>query len=241
MEKSIFMSVRKGDDMIAIIAAMEEEVDAIVKLMDDVQEQVLSGIKLYEGILSKKKVLVLQSGVGKGNAAITTTILMEHFTVSHVINIGTAGGLSPDENILDVVVSEKVVQHDFDTSCLDGEEGIGLYFTADASLIDLCRQELSNSKHSVFCGLVASGDQFISEEKQLKRLKDVYPDAICAEMEAGAVAQVCSHYKVPFVVIRSLSDIAFKDDSHMDFLEYTNLASERSAISCKNIIEKIKT
>ena len=158
----------------------------------------------------------MKSGVGKGNASMATTILLEHFSIDCIVNIGTAGGLMPQQSILDAVISTQVVQHDYDTSPVDGAEGIGLYFEADQDLGDICEQALKQLGVVVHRGLVASGDQFIAQEAQLQRLNELFPEAICAEMEAGAIAQVCAHYHIPFVVLRSLSDVAHQKDSHME-------------------------
>lgn len=215
--------------MIGIIAAMDEEVQAIAQTLSKKEELEISGIQMIQGELENKKVVVIKSGVGKAYAAMSTAILLEHFTLEFIMNIGTAGGICDDQNILDAVVSTQVVQHDYDTSSIDGEEGRGLYFHADASLVKRCVSVLQQMDICVHAGCIASGDQFIAREEDLMRLKNYFPKAICAEMEAGAIAQVCHHYKVPFVVLRSLSDIANKVDSHLDFQTYVTHASARSA------------
>lgn len=214
--------------MIGLIAAMEVEMNAIVAHLQQPKEQVISGIKMVQGSIAGKEVVVMLSGVGKCNAAISTTILCEHFALEQIINIGTAGGLKPEEAILDAVVSTSVVQHDFDTSPIDGEAGIGLYFEADAEMAKRSSEVLVQNGVKVHCGLVASGDQFVTSA-QLEHITSLFPNAICAEMEAGAVAAVCTHYHIPFVVIRSLSDVACRKDSYMDFREYVKHASKRSA------------
>lgn len=222
--------------MIGIIAAMQSEVDALLDFMQVGEEIKKDGITFWQGTLQHHDVILMLSGVGKGNAAMATTLLLKNFPITHVINIGTAGGLCQDENVLDLVISERVVQHDYDTSALDGKEGIGLYYDADAELIATCKQVFAQAKEAFHLGLVASGDQFISEEEQLKTLLAKFPDAKCAEMEAGAIAQVCHHFQIPFVVVRSLSDIAFKEKSHLDFCEYVHMASKRSAMLCEKIV-----
>ena len=222
--------------MIAVIAALDEEIKAITSIMEEVEMFEKSGLQFYKGILMKHELLVMQSGVGKGNASMATTILLENFVVDRVINIGTAGGLKKEQQVLDAIISERVVQHDFDTSAVDGEEGIGLYFDADQDLAELCVQALLTLDVRVYRGLIASGDQFIARDEQLKILEERFPEAICAEMEAGAIAQICTHYHVPFVVLRSLSDVAHNKDSHMDFLTYVVQASKRSAAFCKEFM-----
>ena len=223
--------------MIAVIAAMDSEVSAIVSKMN-AEAKKIQGIEFYEGTLENKDVVVMKSGVGKGNAAMSTTILLEHYPVEQIVNIGTAGGLKENENILDAVLSERVVQHDFDTSPIDGEAGIGLYYDADPKLLAICEAALKDLDVTVHKGLVASGDQFIAGEAT-KNLCDKFPDAMCAEMEAGAIAQVSAHYQVPFVILRSLSDVACKPDSHMDFQEYVILASERSAMFTQELMRRL--
>lgn len=225
--------------MIAVIAAMDKEVEAIVSILDDHEHFEKSGIEFDKGNLEGKSVIVMKSGVGKGNASMATTILLENFNVEAVVNIGTAGGLDPCQQVLDAVISTRVVQHDMDTSAVDGDEGIGLYFDADKDLADICVDALSALDIHVYQGLVASGDQFIAREDQLERLHTYFPKAICAEMEAGAIAQVCTHYHVPFVVLRSLSDVAHNKDSHMDFLTYVGHASKRSAAFCKELMKRM--
>lgn len=225
--------------MIGIIAAMQEEVNELLALMQDTQKQEHSHIRFYVGKLQEKDIVLMESGVGKGNAAMSCTVLLERFAPTHIINIGTAGGLSLEENILDIVVSERIVQHDYDTSCIDGEAGIGLYFESDENLRQACMKVLTEVKKPYHVGMIASGDQFVHSEQQLHHLHTLFPEAICAEMEAGAIAQVCSSYQVPYVILRSLSDIAPKKDSHMDFLEYVKHASKTSAKVCEQLMKHI--
>lgn len=220
--------MQKEVSMIGIIAAMDMEVEAIVSLMQ-AKKHTQHGIDFYEGDLGDKPVVIMKSGVGKGNAAMSTTILMELYDIDAVVNIGTAGGLKAEQQILDMVISKRVVQHDYDTSPIDGEEGVGLYFDADQKMIAYANQVLQDMDVITHQGLIASGDQFIAQEQQLWVLYQRFPDALCAEMEAGAIAQVCHHYQIPFVVLRSLSDVAPQPDSHMDFMEYAKKASRRSA------------
>ncbi|MGL5541327.1 MAG: 5'-methylthioadenosine/adenosylhomocysteine nucleosidase [Erysipelotrichaceae bacterium] len=222
--------------MIAIIGAMQVEVDAICALMEQVERHTIHHTDFYTGTLAQRKVVVMRSGVGKGNAAMNTAILLQHFPVDQIINIGTAGGLLAEQKVLDVVISDYVVQHDYDTSALDGPAGLGLRFQASAALIEKAKALLASDAYQVYVGEVVSGDQFISDVNQLETLKAHFPNAICAEMEAGAIAQVASHFQVDFVVIRSLSDVALNPDSHLDCPVYVAQASERSAHFVKQYV-----
>lgn len=224
--------------MIAIISAMQVENDAILALCKDVKEKVISNRKFYEATLSGEKVVCCLSGVGKVNAAITTTLLIEHFPVDYILNIGTAGGLKVEENVLDCVISTKVVEHDYDTSHLDGLDGKGLWFDADPLLVNITKDVATEMNIPYHVGLVASGDQFITKQTS-QTILSFYTDAMCAEMEAGSIGHVASNYGVPFVVIRSLSDIAVKEFNNMEFGEYCAKASVRSAIFCEKCIARI--
>lgn len=215
--------------MIGIIAAMDLERDAFEKRMDQTSRKTISGVVFTLGQLAGQDIVLMLSGVGKGYAAMATTILLEHFPITSIINIGTAGGIRPEEHILDIVISERVVQHDFDTSPVDGKDGIGMYFKADDKLIAGIRKAIRAEEHEVYIGLIASGDRFVTAGEHMERIQRLYPDAMCCEMEAGAVAQVADHYQCPFVVVRSLSDVACHENSHMDFIQYAGIASKRSA------------
>ncbi len=224
--------------MIGIIGAMQIEVDAITKLMDSVEVIEVSGTKFYQGTLANKEVIIMLSGVGKVNAAMNTTKLLLTYPIDYIINIGTAGGLLTTQKVLDIVVSEKVTQHDFDTSLIDGPSGIGLSYDADTNLLATALKVLSDESATVYTGEIVTGDQFIAAPTQLDKIKALFPDAICSEMEAGSVGQVCHAFNKPFIVLRSLSDVAYNDDSHLDFLEYAKAASERSARFVENFILK---
>lgn len=224
--------------MIGIIAAMRAEVDALRREMHEVCECEHDGICFWEGRLAQMGCVLMLSGVGKGHAALATTLLLKNYDIEAVWNIGTAGGLQASEQILDLVISDQIIQHDYDTSAIDGEAGIGLAFQADAYWIDLCKRVLAENKERYHCGLMLSGDQFISDPVQFQALLRRYPQALCAEMEAGAVAQVCTHFHKPFVILRSLSDIALHAENQIDFNTYVHQASRRSAQLCVQLMKK---
>ncbi|MEG0519647.1 MAG: 5'-methylthioadenosine/adenosylhomocysteine nucleosidase [Erysipelotrichaceae bacterium] len=225
--------------MIAIIAAMQIECDALLNYMEDVEVKTLHQLVFYEGKLNKHPVVLMLSGVGKVNATMSTTILLDRYQIEYVINIGTAGGLIETQEVLDLVVSDHVIQYDYDTSGIDGESGRGKRFKSDQHLLKIVEAVFKELELSTWVGSIASGDQFICDDHKIDEILNYFPEVICAEMEAGAIAQVCDHFNVAFIVIRSLSDIAHKENSHLDFTTYVKKASERSAIFTKAIIEKL--
>lgn len=217
--------------MIGIIGAMDLEIQAIKEVMNIENEDKYLDTFFIEGKIGKKDVILVKSGVGKVNAAITTTLLLEKFDIDLIVNIGTAGGLDVNQKTLDIVISKNVIQHDFDTSYLDGPEGLGLVSKSDEKLGKLIEKAFENNKVSskIHFGDIISGDQFIGEEAKTLDLIKMFPSAIACEMEAGAIGQTAKKYGIPFIVIRALSDIVHHDNSQNDFLKNTKTSSKRSA------------
>ena len=218
--------------MIAIIGAMQIEVDALKKHMNAIEEHTIADVSLSIGKIGDKTVLLALSGVGKVNAAMTTATILHEYDITYVINIGTAGGLREEQKVLDIVIADKVVQHDFNTSAVDGDEGIGLYSTCDLNLVKKAYTLLEEEKANVYIGMIASGDIFIEKDEQIGLIKHHFTDVIACEMEAGAISYVCNRRQVPCIVLRSLSDNTTKEGSEMDFLTYAKKASIRSAAFC---------
>lgn len=227
--------------MIGIIGAMDVEVQAIKNKMHNIEEINYLDSIFYKGNIKEKEVVLCKSGVGKVNAAIITTILLYHFDIDFVINIGTAGGMIPSQETLDIVISDRVIQHDFDTSYLDGPEGLGIYSQSDKSLGDKIKEAFDKNhiEANIYFGDIISGDKFVGDNSLIKDLREKFPQAIACEMEAGAVGQACEKFSIPFVVIRSLSDIVNKDNSENDFLKNVEITSKRSADMVESFIENL--
>jgi adenosylhomocysteine nucleosidase len=225
--------------MIAIIGAMDEEVAAIKKEINQLKENVIANIRFFEGTIHQKAVVLLQSGIGKVNASVSTTILFEHYPIEYVINIGTAGGIKQDCEVLDLVISTQVAYHDVNVTAFNYEWGqvpqLPLYFKSDSSLIDKAIPLLENDGVSYHLGLIVSGDQFIQNETQTHAIKAHFNEAVAVEMEAAAIAHVCHLYQKPFIIMRSLSDIAGKA-SNVSFDEYLEQASIQSSRLVKQLI-----
>ena len=222
--------------MIAIIAAMHEELQEVLSLMEDTQEERVYGVSFYHGSLAGKEVVAMLSGIAKINATFSTTLLLMKYAPDVVINVGSAGGLHADLQMLDVVVSTRVCQHDLDVGRAKGElGGQPRFFEADAKLISLASNlQLPNVR--VHTGLIVSGDQFIVA-KASSFISKEFPDALAVEMEAAAVGQSCMKANIPFVVIRSISDLTYEPENGMTFDEYLPIAAKHSAMIAKQLIE----
>ena len=226
--------------MIGIIGAMEEEVAEILKLVEIYEKKDYQGYTFYEGVMNYHQVVVLQGGIGKVNAAISTTLLLTHYDIDVVINIGSAGGLHKDQNVGDVVISSGVIHHDVDVTAFGralGEvPGMPCIFLPDEKLLTCVQGILQEQKIPSHVGLIASGDQFIARKEQVAAIQEAFPEAMCAEMEAASIAQVCHVFNKRFIITRSLSDVFDKGESPMQFDEYLKKASIASAKMCYEIV-----
>ncbi|NLA28244.1 MAG: 5'-methylthioadenosine/adenosylhomocysteine nucleosidase [Propionibacterium sp.] len=221
--------------MLAIIAALEEELSAIVvaaQTEGELRSEIVAGVTLMHATLAGQQVVLARSGVGKVAAATTATILAER--VSGMILVGTAGGLGPAVNPGDVVIATELLQHDLDARPLwdrwvspvvgTARIPVDAYLTAAlaAAAVGACSRhrnelaELGVENPTIHPGLIISGDVFVATAQGSQRLRDELPDALAVEMEGAAVAQVCAAAGVPFAVARTISDRA-DHDATVDF------------------------
>lgn len=224
--------------MIGIIGAMPVEVDGLIAILSEKQGEAISGIVFYQGKISGVSCVVACCGPGKVNAAVCTQAMLMRYPVSLVVNTGVAGGISPSVRIGDLVVAKGVVQHDFDTSPLDGVKGLlpvlnEVVVPADQAASDTllqCARRVYDG--NVTRGIIATGDQFISGGEQAAKIHGDFGADAC-EMEGGSIGHVCALNKVPFAVIRAISDHG-DDDASVDFPTFARHAAQKT-------IELLKT
>jgi adenosylhomocysteine nucleosidase len=218
--------------MIGIIAAMHEEAAYLIEHMQNKLTTEIAKTVFTSGTLNGMPVAMVECGIGKVNAAIGTTLLIEHFKPDCVINTGTAGGLNPALTMGDVVISTDVTHHDVDLTVWGYAHGqlpkLPAAFLPDLSLIEAAERAALNMNMHVTKGLIVSGDSFISTENTIARILALFPAVQAVEMEAAAIAQVCHQFSVPFVIIRAISDVAGKD-SVLSFDAFLKQAAQNSA------------
>lgn len=195
-----------------IIAAMQEEADAIIKEVQGMDN-----------------VRVVTSGIGKVNAAITTTKEIIEFKPDHVINTGSAGAICQDLNIGDVVVANNCVYHDVDVT----------HFGYAMGQVPQMEKEITcfvpTQIDGAVVGQIVSGDQFV-DFTRVKQIHEQFPNAKCVEMEATAIAHTCLKMAVKCTIVRSISDNPFKQDNKVDFKEFLHIAAKNSAKIVRQII-----
>lgn len=217
-----------------IIVAMQEELEEILKIIKEIEEKEIYGVSFISGIIEDTKVVVVKSGVGKVNAARITQILIDKLNVKSVINVGSAGALNPFLNIGDIVIAEKLIQHDFDITAFDHDKGyitgVGDYIYSDYELVKKFQNvtnKIKDEKYKINTGVIASGDIFCTDIAMKNKIYKKF-NAECVEMEGAAIAQVCYLDKIPFVVIRSISDSP-NGNNAIVFDEFVELATKRCA------------
>jgi adenosylhomocysteine nucleosidase len=219
----------------AIVAAMHQELAAVLDLLPDEHKQAAGGRDYWVGHLHGQEVVAVLSRIGKVAAATTATALIERFGVDRIVFTGVAGGLAPGVNRGDVVIADRFLQHDLDASPIFPRYEVPLYgtdrFATDAALTQQLARAVQRALHGthVHRGLVVSGDRFVSSAAESQALQQALPDALAVEMEGAAFAQVCRDYGVPFAAVRTISDRA-DDAAHGDFLSFIDqVASRHSA------------
>ncbi|KEK26303.1 5'-methylthioadenosine/S-adenosylhomocysteine nucleosidase [Bacillus gaemokensis] len=229
---------------IAVIGAMEEEVRILRDKLEQAETETVAGCEFTKGTLAGHEVILLKSGIGKVNAAMSTTILLERYQPEKVINTGSAGGFHQSLNVGDVVISTEVRHHDVDVTAFDYEygqvPGMPPGFKADEELVTLAEKCMkAEEKIQVVKGMIATGDSFMSDPNRVAAIRDKFENLYAVEMEAAAVAQVCHQYKVPFVIIRALSDIAGKE-SDVSFDQFLDQAALHSTNFIVKVLEELK-
>jgi adenosylhomocysteine nucleosidase len=217
---------------LALIAAMQEELAAVLALMPDESRQTAAGRDFWPGHLHGHEVVAVLSRMGKVAAATSAAVMAERFQVDAMVFVGVAGGLAPGVEVGHVVVADAFLQHDMDASPLFPRHVVPLYgtdrFSTDPALsgrlVAAARRALPDTV--VHHGLVASGDRFVSTAAESRALQQALPQALAVEMEGAAVAQVCHDYGIPFAAVRTISDRA-DDGAHVDFTRFVRDVASR--------------
>jgi adenosylhomocysteine nucleosidase len=234
--------------MIGIIGAMEPEVIMLRNLLENTSIQSAGGMELHQGSLDGKDVVLLRSGIGKVNAAVGCTLLIEKYRPKLLINTGSAGGIGPGLNMGDVVISEGLVHHDADITAFDYEPGQipgmpavfpvpeELIKRAEHAIDELKQEETLPRELNHVRGIIGSGDVFMNNPDRIAAVSALFPKMRAVEMESAAVAQCCWLFDIPCLVIRALSDIA-GTESTISFEEFLPVASRNSCEIVRRFIK----
>lgn len=230
--------------ILGIIGAMNEELEILIKDMELESKETKANMTFHRGRLWGKNVIAVVCGIGKVNAAICTQILISEYNVHKVINVGVAGGIGKDIYPGDVVIATDLVQYDMDTTVFGDPVGqiprLDTFdFKCDDTLVEAAKSACAKaSDFKTFSGRIVSGDQFVASIEKIQWLEKEF-SALACEMEGASIAHVCYLNKIPFVVVRSISDNA-NNGAHMDFEKFTPIGVKNSTFILKTMISTLE-
>ena len=207
---------------IGIIGAMEEEIENIKPHIDIISTKNIVGLDFYMGKMGGNNVVLVRSGIGKVNAAVCSQVLIDLYAVDYIINVG---------------VATDTMHHDMDTTYFGDEIGIiprmeESSFKADDELINIALQASKDTiENNIYTGRIVSGDQFLCDIEKKNKIWSHFK-AYCVDMESAAIGQTCYLNKIPFSIIRSISDNSDENN------EYENFFKD-SAIKASNILKNM--
>ncbi len=233
-----------AEETIGIIGAMEEEVALLKDEAEITNTTTKADMEYCEGVLEDKKVVIVQCGMGKVNAGICASTLIDDFGCTKIINTGVAGSLDNKLDIGDIVISTDAVQHDFDVEAIGFKKGeipyTGRYaFPADKAMRKAALEAVNEAASDIksYEGRICSGDQFISTAEQKETITSNF-GGLCCEMEGAAIAQVCYLNDTPFVVIRAISDKS--DGSHnVEYETFKKSAAKNGAKIVQAMMQRL--
>ncbi len=227
---------------IAIMGAMEEEIQPLLKHFSKVNTIEYANNKFYEVSYEGLDVVIAYSKIGKVFASLTASTLIEKFSCDTLLFSGVAGAINPKLKIGDLILATKLCQYDLDITDFGHPYGFvpgGKVFTpCDKKLLSLAKEVAKENKLEVSEGIIATGDQFVSSNEKKQFIQKTF-NADALEMEGASVATVCDNLDVPFLILRSISDTA-NESGTFDFDEFLHSSAKTSADFMISILKKLK-
>jgi len=217
---------------IGIIGAMEEEILLLKNKMSNKKEWTEAKADFIEGQIGEVEVVLVRCGIGKVNAALTTTLLLAKHDIDLIVNTGSAGGIGAGLHVGDVVIASEMAYHDVDATVFGYSIGqvpqMPARYIANQGTIEKTITAAKKTGLTPVKGLIVTSDSFIASQAQTDVILSNFPDALASEMEGAAIAQVCYQFDVPFVIIRAMSDVA-DEEAGVSFDEFIIEAGKKSA------------
>lgn len=222
---------------LAIIFAMAEEREAFLALYE--KKEPLSHALLDGYVITSKNhtIYALKSGIGKVQAASIATIFINTYPIDCLLSSGIAGGYNTHIGAL--IIGTKYIQHDVDVGAfgypITQIPGLPKYFQPDATLLKRFKKTLPQTAYQT--GTIATGDQFITSVDHLDAVFKLYPDIKAFEMESAALAQVAYIHKIPFLALRTISDVVASFDQFDKYQDTINVTFHKNAQYLKMFCE----
>lgn len=226
---------------LAIMGAMEEEIEPLLSHFENVKVTEFAKNKYYELTYNGLDIVVAYSKIGKVFASLTASTLIEKFGCDTLLFSGVAGGINPTLKIGDLIIANKLCQHDLDITAFGHPHGFvpegAVYVETSKELRQIAFDTANENNIPVLEGIIATGDQFVHSNERKKFIEDVF-EADALEMEGASVAVVCDALNIPFLILRAISDTADMD-AGFDFDEFLKSSAKNSADYIIKIIDKI--
>ena len=222
---------------IALLVAMDKEFELIGKILDKPVIKKIKHLDFMLGLVDENQIILVKSGIGKVSAAVAALETINNFAPDYIISTGVAGGISKNLKIMDMVVANALAYHDVwcgDENDYGQIQGLPPRFISDTILLD----KVKTMGIANLCGLIVSGDKFISKKDEINYIAEKFPDALAVDMESAAIAQVCFLYKIPFIALRIISDTP-GIDNHSE--QYKGFWQEAPSLSLQAIESLIKS
>ena len=227
---------------IAIMGAMPEEIEPLLERVENINRVEYANNSYYEATYKGKELVIAYSKIGKVFSSLTASTLLEKFECSTLLFSGVAGAINPELNIGDLIIAEKLCQHDLDISIFGHAYGFvpegAVFVHSDEKLRDIAKEVASKNGLKVVEGTIATGDQFVASNERKEFIETNF-QADALEMEGASVAVVCDALDVPFFVLRAISDTA-NDDAGVDFDEFMIGSAKISANFILDMVESIE-
>lgn len=223
---------------IVLLAAMEKEANELLPLLgSDIQKKKIGPFDMWEGNAQDSIInYLILTGIGKVNAACAACEAILHLNPSLLLNVGVSGAVHKSVKYGDIVVASQLAYHDVycGTEIPYGQvQGVPRFFQASDVFLKHCSEFLPPESSHI--GLVCCGEKFMSDHNEFENLTKHYPQALAADMESGAIAQVAYLYNVPLSVIRMISDTPYADNSYMQYIHFW----EEDAFICFKIMKAV--
>lgn len=217
--------------MIGILTAIEMEAASISAQMERAEAGCCGPLRCRHGYLGGQEVVLALCGIGKVNAALHTQMLIDQYGVDRLLHAGVAGAIAPAVKPMDLVIGRTLCYHDIPAEVQKLMAPSQLFYESSTALVEAAHAAAG----SCHIGTIATGDQFISNA-QAKQEIHLRTGALCVDMESAAVAQAAWLAKVPFVVLRCISDLA-NAEADTDFQQQGSQAAERAAqVICRMVL-----
>ncbi|MFV0481625.1 MAG: 5'-methylthioadenosine/adenosylhomocysteine nucleosidase [Campylobacteraceae bacterium] len=223
---------------IAIMSAMQEELTPLLEKFKHYGVKEYANNKYYFATYKHFEVILAYSKIGKVNAALTASTLIQKYGAESLLFSGVAGSLNEELKIGDLIAGTSLVQHDLDITAFGHPYGFvpesKVFVEADKALVNIARDVAKSAAIELKNGVIATGDQFVCDNAKKEWIRKTF-SADAVEMEGASVAFVCDSLNIPFFILRAISDGA---GAGADFDFDTFLASS-SKVSADFIISML--